>query len=100
MSESLQVVVADAAAVRVAAAGTGFPDAELGLFGRDMLRPVPLSRWDSDDHRHLFLGNRPPVRFGGFMTGANPAIYRPRWRSRRVTFSHSTGKLSSVICLS
>ena len=74
--------MADAAAVRVSAAGTGFPDAELGMFGRDMPRPVPLSRWDSDDHRRLFLDNRPPVRFGGFMTGAHTTT-TPKWRSRK-----------------
>lgn len=65
-----QVVVATSAAVRLPAPGTDFHHATAQLFHKDMPRPIPKARWDSNDARHLFLGNKTPVRFGSLMTGA------------------------------
>ena len=64
-----QVVVAGSASLRVSAPGLDFHRTDASLFARDMPRPVPLSRWDTEDAHHLHLGTRPPVRFAGFLSG-------------------------------
>lgn len=71
---SPQVVLATQAAIRLPAAGTDFHSAEAELFSKDMPRAVPASRWQSDETQHLHLGNRMPVRFGSFLSGAFDSV--------------------------
>ena len=61
--------MAGSASLRVSAPSLDFHRADAGLFAQDMPRPVPLSRWDTEDAHHLHLGTRPPVRFAGFLSG-------------------------------
>jgi len=65
-----QVVVASSASLRVSAPGRDFHQTDATLFAEDMPRPVPLTRWDTEDAHHLHLGTRPPVRFAGFLSGS------------------------------
>ena len=63
-----QLVAVESLAFRVAAvpSSSGRSSPGLEVFAADMLRPVPLQRWDADDAR--LAGNS--ARFGGFMEGA------------------------------
>ena len=62
-------MVADAAAIQVASPGSNYEHGCTELFDADMMRSVPLSRWDCDSPSGLSLGGKAPVRFGGFLSG-------------------------------
>ena len=67
----LQVVVADAATMRLPTSGAA-PAVPALQFSADMPARIPEPRWDSEAQHVLQLGGRSPARFAGTMPGAVP----------------------------
>ena len=74
----LQVVVADAATMRLPHTGAAAAVPAL-QFSADMPTRIPQPRWDTEAAHVLQLGGRSPARFAGTMQGAHGPRPRPEW---------------------
>lgn len=65
---AFQVVVADSAAIRVAAPGTDWHHTGASVLQADMPRVICASRWDTEDAAQLRLGSKAALRFASFIS--------------------------------